>query len=164
MRRLTAAPFDLTGDIPVRAHLLRLGPARHVLVLVLHHVVADGWSLAPLSRDLGAAYRARSAGVGTPGWAALPVQYADYALWQRQLLGEDGDPDSLAARQLAFWEEAARRPDLLDLPSTGPARPCPAIGATRSPSNCPLLPTARSPGWPAPRAALPSWCCRRPSQ
>ncbi|GAA2993323.1 non-ribosomal peptide synthetase [Streptomyces fulvorobeus] len=115
--RLTAEPFDLTGDLAVRARLLRLGHDRHVLVLVLHHVVADGWSLAPLSRDLGAAYRARSTDAGTPDWPALPVQYADYALWQRRLLGDDSDPDSLAARQLAFWQEALRgSPDLLDLP------------------------------------------------
>ncbi|MFD9540883.1 amino acid adenylation domain-containing protein [Streptomyces sp. NPDC060022] len=121
VRRLSAVPFDLAGDIGVRAHLLRLGSARHILVLVLHHVVADGWSLAPLSRDLGAAYRARSSGASTPDWPALRVQYADYTLWQRALLGDDGDPDSLAARQLAFWQEALRgAPDLLDLPLDRP--------------------------------------------
>ncbi|WP_330319630.1 amino acid adenylation domain-containing protein [Streptomyces clavifer] len=129
VRRLTAAPFDLTADPSVRAHLLRLGPDRHVLVLVLHHVVADGWSLAPLSRDLGAAYRARTAGTEGPDWPALPVQYADYALWQRRLLGGDDDPDSLAARQLAYWEEALRgAPELLDLPID---RPRPAVPSHR---------------------------------
>ncbi|MFC9945043.1 amino acid adenylation domain-containing protein [Streptomyces pratensis] len=121
VRRLSADPFDLAGDIGVRAHLLRLDAARHVLVLVLHHVVADGWSLAPLSRDLGAAYRARSSGASEPDWPALGVQYADYTLWQRRLLGDDDDPDSLAARQLAFWREALRgAPDLLDLPLDRP--------------------------------------------
>ncbi|WP_328320187.1 non-ribosomal peptide synthetase [Streptomyces sp. NBC_00388] len=125
VRRLTTAPFDLTGEPAVRVHLLRQGPGRHTLVLVLHHVVADGWSLAPLCRDLGAAYRARTEGAGTPDWAPLRVQYADYALWQRRLLGDDSDPDSLAARQLAFWEEALRgAPDLLDLPLD---RPRPAV-------------------------------------
>ncbi|MGP3635801.1 amino acid adenylation domain-containing protein, partial [Streptomyces sp. 24-1644] len=127
--RLTTTPFDLTGDTAVRAHLLRLGPARHFLVLVLHHVVADGWSLAPLSRDLGTAYRARSEGTGTPDWAPLRVQYADYALWQRRLLGDDCDPDSLAACQLAFWQEALHgAPDLLDLPLD---RPRPAVPSHR---------------------------------
>ncbi|MFC8228912.1 amino acid adenylation domain-containing protein [Streptomyces sp. NPDC057287] len=117
VRLFAAAPFDLTGDTPVRARLLRLGHTRHVLALVLHHVVADGWSLAPLSRDLGAAYRARTEGGGAPDWPPLPVQYADYALWQRGLLGEDDAPDGLAARQLAFWQEALRgAPGLLDLP------------------------------------------------
>ncbi|MFE8005279.1 amino acid adenylation domain-containing protein [Streptomyces sp. NPDC057418] len=129
VRRLTAAPFDLRGDTAVRARLLRIARDRHLLVLVLHHVVADGWSLAPLSRDLGAAYRARIAATDTPDWTVLPVQYADYALWQRRLLGDDGDPDSLAARQLAFWKEALRgAPDLLDLPLD---RPRPAVPSHR---------------------------------
>ncbi|MFE9823414.1 amino acid adenylation domain-containing protein [Streptomyces sp. NPDC005791] len=153
VRRLSAVPFDLTGDIGVRAHLLRLGLARHVLLLVLHHVVADGWSLAPLSRDLGAAYRARSSGTGTPDWPALRVQYADYALWQRRLLGDDGDPDSLAARQLAFWQEALRgAPDLLDLPLD---RPRQAVAGHRgdavpfalpAPAHAALTELARSAG------------------
>ncbi|MGQ4453463.1 amino acid adenylation domain-containing protein [[Kitasatospora] papulosa] len=129
VRRLSAVPFDLSGDVGVRAHLLRPGPDRHVLLLVLHHVVADGWSLAPLSRDLGAAYRARSVGADTPEWPVLRVQYADYALWQRDMLGADEDPDSLAARQLAFWREALRgAPDLLDLPLD---RPRPAVAGHR---------------------------------
>ncbi|MFB4421291.1 non-ribosomal peptide synthetase [Streptomyces sp. QL37] len=129
VRRLSTVPFDLTGDIGVRAHLLRLGPTRHVLVLALHHVVADGWSLAPLSRDLGAAYRARRSGADTPDWPTLSVQYADYALWQRRLLGSADDPDSMAARQTAFWQEALRgAPDLLDLPLD---RPRPAVSSHR---------------------------------
>ncbi|MYV55230.1 condensation domain-containing protein, partial [Streptomyces sp. SID3212] len=128
--RLTAVPFDLAGDVAVRAHLLRLEPARHILVLVLHHVVADGWSLAPLSRDLGAAYRARTEGArDTSARPAPRVQYADYALWQRRLLGDDSDPDSLAARQLAYWQQALRgAPDLLDLPLD---RPRPAVPSHR---------------------------------
>ncbi|MDQ0791845.1 non-ribosomal peptide synthetase [Streptomyces sp. B1I3] len=153
VRRLSAVPFDLDGQAGVRAHLLRLGTARHVLVLVLHHVVADGWSLAPLSRDLGAAYRARTAGTGTPDWPALRVQYADYTLWQRRLLGDDDDPDSLAARQLAFWQEALRgAPDLLDLPLD---RPRPAVSSHRgdavpfalpAPAHAALVRLARATG------------------
>ncbi|MFJ4030803.1 amino acid adenylation domain-containing protein [Streptomyces griseoluteus] len=127
--RLAGAPFDLAGGVAFRAGLLRLAADRHVLVLVPHHVVADGWSLAPLSRDVGAAYRARVAGEDTPDWPALRVQYADYALWQRALLGEDGDPDSLAGRQLAFWREALHgAPDLLELPLD---RPRPAVASHR---------------------------------
>ncbi|WP_326700403.1 amino acid adenylation domain-containing protein [Streptomyces sp. NBC_01754] len=129
VRLLTAAPFDLTGDAAVRAHLLRPGPGRHLLVLVLHHVVADGWSLAPLCGDLGAAYRARSAGTAAPDRPEPRVQYADYALWQRRLLGDDRDPDSLGARQLAHWAQALRgAPELLDLPLD---RPRPAVRGHR---------------------------------
>ncbi|MGW0859505.1 amino acid adenylation domain-containing protein, partial [Streptomyces sp. NPDC002690] len=129
IRRLTAEPFDLTGDLAVRASLLQEAPARHLLVLVLHHVVADGWSLAPLVRDLGAAYRARVEGTGTPDWPALSVQYADYTLWQHRLLGDETDPESLAAIQLAHWREALRgAPDLLDLPLD---RPRPAVPSHR---------------------------------
>ena len=117
---LTGIPFDLTGAA-VRAHLLRLSSQRHILVLAMHHVVADGWSLAPLCRDLGTAYRARTTDTDTPDWPPLPVQYADYTLWQRALLGDEADPDSLAARQLAFWQQALRGgPDLLDLPADRP--------------------------------------------
>ncbi|MER6115888.1 amino acid adenylation domain-containing protein [Streptomyces sp. NPDC001743] len=138
LRRLTTMPFDLTADGAVRAHLLRLGPARHLLVLVLHHVVADGWSLAPLSRDLGTAYRARSEGTGAPDWAPLRVQYADYALWQRRLLGDDRDPDSLAASQLAFWKDALRgAPDLLDLPLDRPRPPAPSHRGAAVPFDLP---------------------------
>ncbi|MGC4924952.1 amino acid adenylation domain-containing protein [Streptomyces sp. DT117] len=153
VHRLTALPFDLDGDLGVRAHLLRLGPDRHVLALVLHHVVADGWSLAPLSRDLGAAYRARTEDSATPDWPALRVQYADYALWQRRLLGDDGDPASLAARQLAFWRQALHgAPDLLDLPLD---RPRPAVPSHRgdtvpfelpAPAHAALIRLARTAG------------------
>ncbi|MFC8886351.1 amino acid adenylation domain-containing protein, partial [Streptomyces cinereoruber] len=120
VRRLASEPFDLTTDLPVRARLLATGPDRHVLVLVLHHVGADGWSLAPLCRDLGAAYRARTTGTA-PDWPELRVQYADYTLWQRELLGDDTDPESPVARRLAFWRDALRgAPDLLELPLDRP--------------------------------------------
>ncbi|WP_124285810.1 non-ribosomal peptide synthetase [Streptomyces sp. ADI92-24] len=153
LHRLTVRPFDLRSDAAVRAHLLRLGPARHILVLVLHHVVADGWSLAPLCRDLGTAYRARSERTGTPDWAPLRVQYADYALWQRRLLGDDGDPDSLAASQLDFWKGALHGvPELLELPLD---RPRPAVPSHRgaavpfelpAPAHAALIRFARAAG------------------
>ncbi|MFE6690608.1 amino acid adenylation domain-containing protein [Streptomyces sp. NPDC057743] len=108
--------FDVAKDVPVRARLLRLGAEAHVLALVVHHIAADGWSVAPLARDVGAAYRARAEG-GAPEWSPLPVQYADYTLWQRRMLGEESDPESLTARQLDFWrQQLVGIPELVELP------------------------------------------------
>ncbi len=96
--------FDVTAAPPVRAELLEIDDEHHVLVIVVHHICADGYSMAPLGRDLMAAYTARAAGT-SPQWAPLPVQYADYTLWQHEMLGTDTDPDSLISRQLRFWTE-----------------------------------------------------------
>ncbi|PKV83800.1 non-ribosomal peptide synthetase [Streptomyces sp. TLI_146] len=93
--------FDLTRDQPLWAGLYGTGAAR-TLVIVLHHSAADGWSLRPLAEDLSTAYAARAEG-RDPSWDELPVQYADYALWQRELLAADGN---LMARQLDFWKDA----------------------------------------------------------
>ncbi|WP_311984660.1 non-ribosomal peptide synthetase [Parafrankia sp. CH37] len=115
-------PFHLETEPPLRLHLFRLTPDHHVLALVLHHIAGDEWSTDPLLRDLGTAYAARAAG-DTPQWAPLPVQYADYTLWQRDLLGDAADPDSILAGQLAYWTDTlADLPDEIGLPVDRPRR------------------------------------------
>ncbi|WP_446048258.1 condensation domain-containing protein, partial [Streptomyces olivaceus] len=111
-----------------RVWLFELGPREHVLLVLVHHIVSDGWSMGPLSRDLTAAYAARCAGEA-PRWADLPVQYADFTLWQREVLGSEEDPESEISRQLAFWKEAlAGLPEELELPTD---RPRPATASYR---------------------------------
>ncbi|MGX7673493.1 amino acid adenylation domain-containing protein [Plantactinospora sp. DSM 117369] len=122
VRDAVRRPFDLTTELPLRATLVAVDPApegteEHVLVLVLHHVATDEWSDRPFLRDLGTAYAARRAG-RAPDWAPLPVQYADYTLWQRRLLGDPADPASLAARQLDYWRTTlSGAPEELVLPT-----------------------------------------------
>ncbi|WP_301150481.1 non-ribosomal peptide synthetase, partial [Mycobacterium simiae] len=115
--------FNPITDIPLRATLFRLDDTEHVLVGVVHHIAADGWSVAPLLRDLGEAYTARHAGLA-PRWDDLPVQYIDYTLWQRGQFGDVNDPGSAIASQLAYWEDALTgMPEVLPLPTDRPYPP-----------------------------------------
>ncbi|SDN73983.1 amino acid adenylation domain-containing protein [Streptomyces sp. cf386] len=115
--RAAGEEFDVTVDLPIRAHLFVTGPDSYVLVLVVHHIACDGWSLAPFWHDLGAAYAARREGAALD-LPELPVQYADYTLWQHRLLGDEDDPASVIARQLAFWRrELAGAPEETVLPT-----------------------------------------------
>ena len=123
--------FDLSSEPPLRAHLFALGESEHVLLLLLHHIAGDGWSLVPLWRDLSCAYAARLAG-RAPEFSPLPVQYADYTLWQHEVLGREDDPQSAISRQLAFWTSSLKDlPDQIDLPSD---RPRPAVASHRGDS------------------------------
>ncbi|MBQ6640285.1 MAG: non-ribosomal peptide synthetase, partial [Saccharopolyspora sp.] len=120
--------FDLIAEPPIRATLFQLGPHESVLLIVLHHIAGDGWSVHPLTRDLVRAYRARARGAA-PEVEPLPVQYADYALWQREMLGSEDDPESVLARELAYWTErlAGLAPEL----ELGADRPRPAVAQHR---------------------------------
>ncbi|CPZ27241.1 Probable non-ribosomal peptide synthetase PstA [Mycobacteroides abscessus] len=112
--------FDLSAEIPLKAALFRVADNEHALVVVVHHIAADGWSIAPLMADLGTAYTSRCAGEA-PVWADLPVQYADYALWQRAQFGELQDSASPIARQLDYWHGAlAGLPERITLPTDRP--------------------------------------------
>ncbi|MEU7582077.1 amino acid adenylation domain-containing protein [Streptomyces sp. NPDC041068] len=112
--------FDLRSEPPLRVRLFALGVDEWVLMLVFHHIAFDGWSIAPLLTDLAASYRARCDG-RVPQRAQLPVQYADFAAWQRELLGSADDPDSVASQQLSFWQDAlAGLPEELRLPADFP--------------------------------------------
>lgn len=110
--------FDLSGEPPIRAVLCAdAGDGRPIaLLLVMHHIAVDGWSLAPLLRDLSRAYAARVEG-RAPRLPPLPIRYADLADHQRALLGDRSDPDSPVSQQLAYWAKTlAGLPDGLRLP------------------------------------------------
>ncbi|MBB5935020.1 amino acid adenylation domain-containing protein [Streptomyces zagrosensis] len=124
----TFQPFDLRSQPPLRATLFTLAERAHVLLLVVHHIAADGWSMGPLTRDLSQAYAARLR-QAAPDWQPLPVQYADYAAWQRTRIGSEDDPGSLITQQLTHWKSAlADLPGELALPTD---RPRPATSGNR---------------------------------
>ncbi len=127
--------FDVRTRPPVRARLFSMvgvEGTEYVLSVVVHHIAADGFSMISLARDVTTAYAARARGAA-PSWTPLPVQFADYALWQRTVLGSPGDPESLCARQLGYWRETlADLPEELRLPFD---RPRPVVGSHRGGSN-----------------------------
>ncbi|MGW5531754.1 amino acid adenylation domain-containing protein, partial [Streptomyces xanthochromogenes] len=124
----SAHVFGLAADLPVQARLIRLGEREHVLLVVMHHIASDGWSIAPLLRDLAHAYGARRAG-HAPRQEPLEIQYADYTLWQQEVLGEPDADDSLMNRQLAYWQDKlAGLPEEATLPAD---RPRPAVASYR---------------------------------
>ncbi|MBN8232598.1 amino acid adenylation domain-containing protein, partial [Corallococcus macrosporus] len=126
-------PFDLARGPLLRATLLRLDGARHVLALVMHHIVSDGWSMGVLVRELAALYLGFRAG-GVPELPALPVQAADWALWQRRWLGAN---DALAA-QLDWWrQELTGAPAALELPTDFPRPPVQSFQGATVPLHLP---------------------------
>ncbi|MCT6810836.1 MAG: condensation domain-containing protein, partial [Bifidobacterium sp.] len=132
---LAARPFHLEQAIPVRATLLTLETDHHVLLILMHHIASDGWSMVPLMHDLATAYGARQQGE-TPVMAPLPVQYADYTLWQRTLLGDEQDATSRFSQQATYWQKTlAGLPECITLPTD---RSRPAISSYRG-DRIPLI-------------------------
>ncbi len=153
--------FDLTAELPLRATLFTAGPDEHVLLLLMHHIAGDGWSMGPLARDLS--LPTRRAGPAVPPSGSLPpVQYADYTLWQREVLGEESAADSVLSRQIEHWRYGAWR----DCRSgwscrlTGPAprwrRTGGAVSTSPSTPGC----TGTSPGWRGSGRPVCSWWSR----
>ena len=119
MRRLCAEearrPFDLTRDVLLRAKLFRLGEADHILLLTMHHIASDSWSLGVLSRELSALYTAFVEGKPSP-LPELSIQYADYAAWQREWLQGEA-----LEEQLDYWRKQLEGiPAVLELPTDHP--------------------------------------------
>ncbi|HEV2150062.1 MAG TPA: amino acid adenylation domain-containing protein [Longimicrobiaceae bacterium] len=128
-----ALPFDLTAGPLLRARLLRLMTDEHVLLLAMHHIVCDGWSMQVLFRELWTLYEAYRDGRESP-LPELPVQYADYAVWQREQLGGEAE-----LRQLAYWRERlAGAPELLELPTDHPRPPVPSFRGASVPVSVPV--------------------------
>ncbi|WP_176711164.1 amino acid adenylation domain-containing protein [Streptomyces sp. Ncost-T6T-1] len=118
--------FDLSDDQPLRAVVHRTAADDHTLTIVVHHIATDGWSTGVLLRDLARAYNARVADT-SPTFTPLPVQYADYAQWHAEILGDEQDADTLISRQLAFWKsELSGIPTELALPYD---RPRPSVSS-----------------------------------
>jgi hypothetical protein len=134
-------PFDLSQGPLLRAALLRLGDEEHVGLLTMHHIVADGWSTGILIRELGRLYVAFCAG-GSTALPELPIQYADFAHWQRHWLQGE-----VLETQLAYWkQQLAGVPALLDLPTD---RPRPVLQTFRGAHQSLLLPKSLTEGFKA---------------
>jgi amino acid adenylation domain-containing protein len=107
-------PFDLVAGPVLRSTLLRLGPAEHVLLLCVHHIATDGWSMGVMIEEISGLYRAAVAGAA-PELPGLPIQYADFAVWQREWL-----QGAVLERQLGYWREKLAGAPVLELPTDHP--------------------------------------------
>ncbi|MFC5743592.1 non-ribosomal peptide synthetase [Dyella tabacisoli] len=122
----TQTPFDLESDLLIRGALLRLDAQEHILLLTMHHIVSDGWSMGVVVREMAALYQAFTEGRPSP-LPELPIQYADFAHWQREWLRGE-----VLERQLSYWKrQLADSPSLLALPTDRPRPPQAShVGAT----------------------------------
>ncbi|MFJ2766650.1 amino acid adenylation domain-containing protein [Streptomyces sp. NPDC087300] len=118
--RAAGRAFDLAQGIPLRAELFEVAPGEHLLLVVVHALAADGWSVPPLVRDLAAAYDARCRATA-PDWPPLPLPYAENVAGKHERLRTPDEPSGLAARQLTYWRKALE--DLPKDPTLPVARP-----------------------------------------
>ncbi len=143
--------FDLARGPVARAVLLRLGRREHHLLFSCHHIAFDGWSVGVFQRELGALYGAFVAGRPSP-LAELPIQYGDFAVWQRRWLAGE-----ILAAQLAYWRQRlAGAPGVLELPADRPRPPAQSFRGTFLSLALPASPRGRSPLLP--RAARARRC------
>ena len=151
-------PFDLSRGPLIRCMLLRLGTAEHMLLLTMHHIVFDGWSIAVLLDELTRLYRAYRSSSDSP-LAELPHQYADYAIWQREWL--EGEA---LEEQLAYWrQQLAAAPEALISRQINHDRRCRASTARPDRSDCLRLSSLRSRRWPKSKGRHCLWRCCPPS-
>ncbi len=183
LRHATAHTFDLTREVPWNHTLFALSDTDHVLHLLVHRIAADAQSTGVLMRDLAAAYGARRRG-RAPERAPLPLQFADYALWERELLNGEQDRETLAWDEIQYWRGALdNAPEGLELPMDRdrPVLPTRRAGsvpvrlgaeaharltATAEPSGPPRSPSSRrrspccSAGSARPTTSPSAPCCR----
>ena len=127
-------PFDLTRDVMLRASLFRLEETEHVLLLNMHHIASDAWSVGLLLEEMAALYQAFSAGAASP-LPDLPVQYADFAVWQRECLQGEA-----LQKQLAYWKQQIR--GALPVLELSADHPRPAVQTFRGATESARLPSA----------------------
>ncbi|MGV9860986.1 condensation domain-containing protein, partial [Gordonia sp. NPDC003425] len=128
LREAVSTGFDVTEQWPLRVRVLAMNADEHLVAVVAHHIAADGESMRPLVADLVTAYLARAGG-RSPDFVPLTVQFADYAIWQHETLGDPADPASVVGAQLDHWRTTlAGLPDVLDIPAD---RPRPTVASHR---------------------------------
>lgn len=116
LRAQAEQPFDLTRAPLMRASLLQLDSDEYIFMMVIHHIISDGWSISVLARELSELYRAHAGEQGTAALPELPIQYSDYAVWQRNNL-----QGAALDEQLAYWKETlSGMPHSLELPTDHP--------------------------------------------
>ncbi|MEM8909329.1 MAG: condensation domain-containing protein, partial [Bacteroidota bacterium] len=124
--QLISTPFDLSNDYPLRIHLIQFQPEEYCMIMLIHHIASDGWSFSILFSEFIEAYQKLSQGESL-NWPALPIQYADFAIWQRRY--HEG---VILEKQLNYWKEQLANYQTLNLPTDLPR---PAIQSLRG-DNC----------------------------